>query len=356
MMEHSTGAYGENQPLFAAANSGRGFVSFYAEIFDSEEIERRYLIKGGPGTGKSSLMRRLAADAERKGRTVSYYRCSSDPESLDAIVIDRRIAVLDATAPHAVEPKVAGARDELVNLGAFWDGDRLAEHYNEIVSLLALKESAYRRAYRFLSATLELSEINRELVAPAILQEKLCAAVERQMRLIPSDACFRVHVGLADSIGMRGSVRLDTYEKRAKRLWVIDDCYGIGTLYLSRLIEAARQKKCRISVSYQPLDPTLPDAVLFEESGVCFLLAVTGEREAGGRINMKRFLSTEQLGTIKADYRFGRRLYEATLQSAKEALAEAGEYHFRLERLYGACMDFEALEAFSTAFCQRVLG
>lgn len=356
MNERCTIAHGESQPLFAAANSGRGFVSFYSEIFDSEEILRRYLIKGGPGTGKSSLMRRLAEQAEEKGKTVSYYRCSSDPDSLDAIVIDRRIAVLDATAPHTVEPKVAGARDEIVNLGAFWDAERLAQHYNEIVSLLALKDSAYKRAYRFLSATLELSAINRELIAPMILQDKLSAAVERQMRLIPCGNGFRVCVGLADSIGMKGSVRLDTYEKRAKRLWVIEDCYGIGTLYLSRLIEAARQKQCQISVSYQPLDPTLPDAVFFEESGICFVLGSSAEHEGNGRINMKRFLATEQLGAIKADYRFGHRLYEATLQSAKEALAEAGEYHFRLERLYGACMDFEALEAFSLAFCQKVLG
>ena len=73
--------------LFAAANSGKGFCSFYGEIFSPERTERRYLIKGGPGTGKSSLMRRVAGEAEKRGYGVEYYRCSSDPTSLDAILI-----------------------------------------------------------------------------------------------------------------------------------------------------------------------------------------------------------------------------------------------------------------------------
>ena len=61
-------------PLFAAANSGRGFVSFYENIFNAPNIVRRYLIKGGPGTGKSSFMRRVAAFAEDNGYPVEYYR------------------------------------------------------------------------------------------------------------------------------------------------------------------------------------------------------------------------------------------------------------------------------------------
>ena len=32
--------------FFAAANSGKGFISFFDKIFGSEKISRRYLIKG----------------------------------------------------------------------------------------------------------------------------------------------------------------------------------------------------------------------------------------------------------------------------------------------------------------------
>ena len=51
----------KNQPLtkkfFAAANSFNGFVSYFDCIFDSKDFSKIYVLKGGPGTGKSSLMR-----------------------------------------------------------------------------------------------------------------------------------------------------------------------------------------------------------------------------------------------------------------------------------------------------------
>ena len=53
--------------FFAAANSGNGFVSFYSQIFGNDRIEQRYLIKGGPGTGKSTFMKKIAQRAEEKG-------------------------------------------------------------------------------------------------------------------------------------------------------------------------------------------------------------------------------------------------------------------------------------------------
>ena len=65
------------EAYFAAVNSGAGFISFFEEIFYAPQISRRYVIKGGPGTGKSSFLRRVAKSAESCGRSVKYYYCSS---------------------------------------------------------------------------------------------------------------------------------------------------------------------------------------------------------------------------------------------------------------------------------------
>ena len=340
--------------LFAAANSGSGFVSFYDRVFDRPGIKRRYIIKGGPGTGKSSFMRSVAEDAERRGMAVEYYRCSSDPDSLDGIILDGRIAMIDGTAPHCVEPKIAGARDEIVNLGEFWDGDALAERYNDVVSFQALKENCYRKAYRFLSAALSVWENNAELIRPLIRWEKMRQAARRQVRELPSGSGFELLPSLRSAIGMKGSVRLDTYERAAQKLFVVDDFYGTGGQFLLFLIEEAQKKACAVRVSYQPLCLTLPDAVLFEESGWCFVLGEQGAREPDGRINMKRFVDADRLRSVKVDYRVNLRMSEALLESAKESLAQAGGYHMELERIYGACMDFEALKKFVYSFCQKI--
>ncbi len=343
--------------LFAAANSGRGFVSFYDSVFGNGDIKKKYIIKGGPGTGKSSFMKEIASYAESRGMEVEYYRCSSDPDSLDGIILDGRegrIAMLDGTAPHCMEPELPGARDEIINLGEFWDGEKLGQRYNEIVSFGALKGNCYRKAYRFLSAASEVEEINRALILPFVRGEKMRGAVSRLLRTVPNGNGFHAGTGLADSIGMKGSVRLDTYERQAKTLYVIDDYYGTGSLFLTMVLEEAAQKECDVRVSYQPLLPSLPDAVLFVQSGICFVLGEHSDREADGRINMKRFVEADGLTTIKSEYRVNRRLYEALLDSATEALAEAGRYHFELEKIYISCMDFESERKFTRSFCQRI--
>ena len=47
----------EEDCCFAASNSAHGFHSYYAEFFDDAEVDRVFVIKGGPGTGKSRFMR-----------------------------------------------------------------------------------------------------------------------------------------------------------------------------------------------------------------------------------------------------------------------------------------------------------
>ena len=93
---------GEKKVFFAAANSRDGFVSFYGSIFGSENIKKRYLIKGGPGTGKSTFIRRVAGRAEAEGYSVEYYRCSSDPDSLDGALIDPAACRAFASATAAL--------------------------------------------------------------------------------------------------------------------------------------------------------------------------------------------------------------------------------------------------------------
>lgn len=347
--------------LFAAVNSGKGFVSFYQDVLWRDGIERRYLIKGGPGTGKSTLMRRLGEAAVARGLDVEHYRCSSDPESLDAIVIDGRVAVMDATAPHCEEPKVVGAVDRLIDLGAFWDADGLAKHREQIEELGEKKSACYRGAYRFLSAAMAVQAQNRELISPYIRREKLRKAATRAAKDIPDGAGYCLLTGVRSSVGMRGRVTLDTYEKEAESLYSIRDDYGCGSLFLSMLADEAMKKGNRIRVSYCPIDPSYPDAILFEESGRAFVLDAQESRGVGV-INMRRFIDRSALGLgsvegrrAKREYRENLRIYEGLLRSAEDRLAQAGEYHFALEEIYKKYMDFDAESDFVSRLCESIL-
>ena len=347
---------------FASANTGKGFVSFYGEVFGKKEIVRRYLIKGGPGTGKSRFMRFVAERfaAERVG--VEYYRCSSDPSSLDAIVVGGRVALIDATAPHTVEPELAGAKDEIVDLGQFWNSRALFCRRDRIEALNSTKKAAYAGAYRFLEGALALDKRSRELCAPLLKVAKMKRAAARICADIPRGEGYRLQIGLCNCIGMSGCEHLDFYEKSAERLYVIDDYFCSANVFLACIAEIARERGNAIRVSYDPLNTELLDALLFEESGTAFVIGGkktlaeyrSGENKNVFRVNMRRFVqlsdSAEDQKRKKREFNSDRRVRHGLITSAENCLAEAGRAHFELEGIYGECMDFEALGRFKEEF------
>ncbi|EOD00458.1 ATPase [Caldisalinibacter kiritimatiensis] len=91
---------GKFRRVFPGGNTSRGFFSYYDYIIE-EDANRIFVIKGGPGTGKSSLMKKVAKVMLEKGYDIEYHHCSSDNDSIDGIVIPKlRVAMIDGTAPH----------------------------------------------------------------------------------------------------------------------------------------------------------------------------------------------------------------------------------------------------------------
>ena len=90
---------------FPGGNTTKGFYSYYNEILKYKELNEIYTIKGGPGVGKSTLMKSVGKKFEQKGFSINYYHCSSDPDSLDAVLIkEKGILFVDGTAPHIIDP------------------------------------------------------------------------------------------------------------------------------------------------------------------------------------------------------------------------------------------------------------
>ena len=118
-----------NLEYFPGANTPNGFHSYYDYILKSHEANRIIILKGGPGTGKSTFMKKISRHLSSLGYQTEILHCSSDPNSLDG-VCSREIGflILDGTAPHIVDPKCPGAVDEIINLGECWDKDKIAKN------------------------------------------------------------------------------------------------------------------------------------------------------------------------------------------------------------------------------------
>jgi hypothetical protein len=86
---------------FLGANSAQGFVSLYHDLIDESHATAFYILKGGAGCGKSTLMKKVGEKMEEQGFRVEYILCSGDPDSLDGILIpEKAVAIMDGTSPH----------------------------------------------------------------------------------------------------------------------------------------------------------------------------------------------------------------------------------------------------------------
>ncbi|WP_066174041.1 hypothetical protein [Bacillus marinisedimentorum] len=109
----------EGRTIFFGASTPDGPINFIDNI--TEGLDKRIIIKGRPGSGKSTMMKKIAEKAAGLGLRVDRYPCSFDPGSLDMIAIPAiAAAVFDGTSPHKKEP--------------FRPGDVVVDMFKECIS------------------------------------------------------------------------------------------------------------------------------------------------------------------------------------------------------------------------------
>ncbi|MCD5322862.1 MULTISPECIES: PRK06851 family protein [Pontibacillus] len=88
---------------FLGAATPEGAKDFIQQL--TQNVQKRYFIKGRAGSGKSTMLKKIATAGEQKGYDVEIYHCGFDPNSLDMIILrELGIAIFDSTAPHEYFP------------------------------------------------------------------------------------------------------------------------------------------------------------------------------------------------------------------------------------------------------------
>lgn len=141
------------QTYFLGSNSANGFYSCYNHFCTPKKDNFLWVIKGGPGCGKSSFMRKIGEAAENAGLDVEYVICSGDPDSLDGVYIpEKQLGYVDGTAPHVIEASYPAAYSAYLDLGQFYDRKALMEHRENIVDTNRSYKTLYQKAYSQLAS------------------------------------------------------------------------------------------------------------------------------------------------------------------------------------------------------------
>ncbi|MFZ5768276.1 MAG: hypothetical protein ACOY3F_06205 [Bacillota bacterium] len=120
---------GRDRHLFASAITPDGLMNYVETIIGP--LPRKYVISGEPGTGKSTLLKKVAQAALERGLDVELYHCPLNPEKVEHAVIPAvGVALTKSIEPHMWRP---APEDIVVDMNECLD-DRIVERNRAAMS------------------------------------------------------------------------------------------------------------------------------------------------------------------------------------------------------------------------------
>lgn len=348
--------------FFLGANSGQGFQNLFDRFLRAENHYDLLILKGGPGCGKSTMMRRIGAALEERGEQVEYLHCSGDPDSLDGVYIPRiQTGLVDGTAPHVLEPRYPAAAERYVELGRFYDIAAAKRVRSEIMRRSDACSEAYRGAYRVLGAAKQLEDHINALMMQELdrgkLKKRTDGIIAREIRGTGNGSIDR-HRFLG-SITCRGMIeRLDSVENLCPRIYHLLDHMGAASMMLVQIYSAAKEKKFGTILCPDPEHPDRIRHLLIPELGVAFV-TVTDKTKVSSepyrRIHLDAMISADYLKKWKGRRKLINKMIDALREEGVAILREAKEEHDALEALYQPGIDFAGINELTESELQRIL-
>ena len=334
--------------FFMGANTPYGFYSLFNELYNPEEGWRAYIIKGGPGTGKSTLMKNIARAAENNNYKVERIYCSSDPESLDAIIIhELKISVADGTSPHTIEPKYPGVCETIINFGDCWDKIKLDNNHNEIIKITKLNSSYHKQCVRFLKAAAIIEKEIISVISPIFNKEKADRFIERLKNeiVIKTDNNGITKNRFLSALTPSGiTVNYNSIISLCNKTISLKDDYTVASDYIiNNICDILALNNINTIRCLNPLNPERAEHIILPDSGICIFTSDSyhPSLENNNRnINCSRFYSKDKFNEIKNRVVFLKKAKQEFINEAISCLANAKKSHDLLESYYIAAMDF----------------
>ncbi len=353
---------GKVRRVFPGGNTGSGFYSYYEYIIP-EDARRIFVIKGGPGVGKSSFMKRIAREMLDRGFDVEMHQCSSDNNSLDGIVIpELDTAFIDGTAPHIVDPRNPGAVDEIIHLGDYWDAGSLERNKEFILRDNMEIRKLFARAYRYLAAAKEIMDDLEEKYGRAVNLGKVNLVTEELKEELfgdwpVSDFPGRERHLFGSAFTPGGFVDYaDTVLDKAGKIYYINGQPGTGkTTMMNRLARYAVDRGLKVEYFHAPLKPHKLDSIVIGGPDIAVTCSQKGKNMAFRSIDLDSYLDGGILGEEERFIHSDWRTYQRLIDEAITTIGRAKEVHDRMEAYYIAAMDFAGVNNLRKKIVERIL-
>lgn len=346
---------------FPGNNTPEGFFSYYGNVQNQSDATKIWYLKGGPGTGKSTLIRRTGESLCKEGEQIDFLHCSSDSDSLDGVLIkDKGFAILDGSRPHLIDPLNPGAVDTIVYLGELWDEKGLRRNKENIVRSAERIKGIYDIAYRYLAAAGKIYDavscIEFRRIEDAEyynIAEEIIGRELPDMGPVKQTGFLRRY--FAGAITPKGNVNfIESLASGYKKIYLIHSNVGSGSCkILDVLLRNTLSRGLNAEACYCSMKPGCKiEHLLIPELSLALFTSNEYHKispgDFGGKaeeIDIEMIPGTrepEEFNSKMAGY--SKKTMRSLLADAIACLAEAKAEHDVLESYYIPHMDFEGIE------------
>lgn len=360
-----------NQPkikkMFPGAVTYQGFYSFYNYMIEPD-ARHIFVIKGGPGVGKSTFMKKIGQSMLEAGYNLEYHCCSSDNSSIDGLVIpELNIALLDGTAPHVVDPKNPGAVDEIINLGEYWNEYQMLQLKDDIINCNRQVNRFFQAAYFSLKdAKNALDEwefyIQPHQDWPKINQMYLKVEKELFKNSPKNNGKGKERHLFAWAHTPQGKCQfIDTLLDGIQTLYTLQGQPGTGkSSFLSKIAARAQLMNLNVEFYHNTLEPEKLDMIILQELEVALVITASPydylPEFSGNQISLDFDKSLDQSSLIHSQNELDscRERVDHSLERALSNSQSAKRVHDLMETYYIPAMDFKAIEQKRLETLQRI--
>lgn len=362
---------------FPGSNTGKGFQSFYRE--NLADLDQVITLKGGPGSGKSTIIKKISMAMIERGYDVELWQCSSDNDSLDGVMVPAlKVAVVDGTYPHVLDPIYPGAAGEWINLGEFWDDSYLWTRKKEIISVNKEVSGHFADAYKELAGALALLTEIEGIKTGEEDGGKISALANDWVNMIfaPEKSAPRHLFASAITPGGVVNVAQNIVENYREKYILQDGSLTAKTKALQKIADSATARGHRVTIYHMPLNPDLLEMVALPDLGIAMMtedllgkdyhlqendrpLSLAAAKKNPLPVKAESDLLTtppaEGDSPLQENLKEKQAQYEAMVQKAVNCLQQAKSRHDDLEAFYCQAMDYERIDTARNKIFNRIL-
>lgn len=361
---------GSERHMYPGNNTPEGFFSYYQYILGQREADKIICIKGGPGVGKSTFMKKIGSKLLNDGYDIDFMHCSSDTNSIDGIVLrNKKIALVDGTSPHIVDPINPGAVDSIIHLGDFWNEEGIRRNRDELINCNERIKSFFAKTYNYLAAAGKMYENLYSIYKTAIKNEEI---YKISARIIGTELAHKevspeqgdIKKYFASAITPDGFVNyLDSLISGYKRIYLIKAPVGVsGERMLDLFMESAVYRGLRVEGYYCPIKPAVKlEHLLIPDLSIAFVTSneyhTINENAISGdviTIDLHDIINEEVIQFQKEILEDSRIKMDDLLNKAIYCLKQAKNQHDILEGYYIPNMDFSKIEELREELTEKI--